>query len=73
MTRGHAVINWIIAYLLFGVFFALMGWYGMATSYEQKSTRYKVKIILGLLFAWPAMIGYVLVLAAFFLLFGGLF
>lgn len=67
------MINWVIAYLLFGVFFASMGWYGMNTSTEQKTKRYQVRIILGLLFGWPIMIGYVLILAGFFLLFGGLF
>lgn len=65
------MINWIIAYLLMGVAFALIGNYGMLES--DKGKRYKLKITLGLLFAWPIMIGYVLLIAAVFLLFGGLF
>jgi len=54
-----------------GVAFALIGNYGMLES--DKGKRYKLKITLGLLFAWPIMIGYVLLIAAVFLLFGGLF
>lgn len=65
------MLNWVIAYLLFGAFFALMGNYGMANS--DRSTRYKLRITLGLFFAWPFMIGYVLLLALFFIMAGGLF
>ena len=65
------MINWIIAYLLVGVFFALVGNYGMLDS--DKGARYKLRITFGLLFAWPIMIGYVLLIALFFMTFGGLF
>lgn len=65
------MINWVIGYLLIGAFFALVGNYGMAES--DRSKRYKLRITIGLFFAWPFMIGYVLILALFFIVVGGLF
>ena len=65
------MINWVIAYLLFGAFFALVGNYGMLES--DRSKRYKLRITLGLFFAWPFMIGWVLLTALVFIVMGGLF
>ena len=65
------LIDLVIAYVLMGVFFASMGLCGMLDS--GKDRKYMIRITFGLLFFWPFMIGYVLILALAFIVFGGLF
>lgn len=63
------MIHWIIIYLFIGAAFGFIANVGMVDS--DKTRAYKIKITLGLLFAWPIMIGYVLLLVGAFLIFGG--
>ena len=63
------MIHWIIIYLFIGAAFGFIANVGMVDS--NKTRAYKTKITLGLLFAWPIMIGYILILVAAFLVFGG--
>lgn len=63
------MIHWIIIYLCIGAAFGFIGNVGMVDS--DKTRAYKIKITLGLLFAWPIMIGYLMILVAAFLVFGG--
>lgn len=65
------MIHWIIIYLFIGAAFGFIANVGMVDS--DKGARYKLRITFGLLFAWPIMIGYVLLIALFFMTFGGLF
>lgn len=63
------MIHWIIIYLFIGAAFGFIANVGMVDS--DKTRAYKSKITLGLLFAWPIMVGYLLILVAAFLVFGG--
>jgi hypothetical protein len=49
-----------------GIVFAFLGLYGMNTATEKKSVAYQIKITLGLVFAWPIMVGGAFLLALFF-------
>ena len=63
------MLYWVVIYLLVGAVLGFISNVHMVNS--GKSKGYKIMATLGLLFGWPLMIGYILILA--FLLSGGLF
>lgn len=64
-------MGWVIAYAVVGMFTALVGYGGMRNAGHGKPLS--VKRAVQLLFFWPIMYAYALVVAAFFMIFGGLF
>ena len=63
---------WIVAYFVIGAILATISAVHMQVN-TDKGRSYKIKAILGLFFVWPVMIGYVLLIAAAFMLNGGIF
>jgi len=66
------MIFWTVGYFVVGAILATISGIHMQTN-TDKSTVYKIRAILGLLFAWPLMLAYVFVVAGLFMVFGGLF
>lgn len=65
------MIHWVIGYFVIGAALGFISNVHMVDS--GKSRAYKIRATLGLLFFWPAMIAYVLLIALFFMFSGGLF
>lgn len=66
------MITWLMVYFVIGAVLATISGIHMQVN-TDKGTAYKVKAILGLVFLWPFMILYVLVIAGFFMISGGIF
>lgn len=63
---------WIIVYFVIGAILATISAIHLQVN-TDKSPKYKAKAILGLLFFWPPMLAYVLIIAGAFMLNGGIF
>ena len=66
------MITWFVIYFVIGAVLASISGIHMQVN-TYKGTTYKVKAILGLLFFWPFMMAYLLVIAGFFMFFGSIF
>lgn len=66
------MITWLVIYFVIGAVLATISGIHMQVN-TDKGTTYKVKAILGLVFLWPFMLLYVLVIAGFFMISGGIF
>ncbi len=65
-------MTWVIAYFVVGAILATISAIHLQMN-TDKSKTYKAKAILGLLFVWPPMLAYVLIIAGAFMLNGGIF
>lgn len=66
------MITWLVIYFVIGAILATISGIHMQVN-TDKGIAYKAKAIFGLLFFWPIMMAYLLVIAAFFMFFGSIF
>lgn len=63
---------WLVMYFVIGDILAVISGIHMQVN-TDKGTAYKVKAILGLMFFWPFMMAYLLVIAVLFTFIGSIF